>query len=132
MGLERVNASDRYPPQEPFATGLKGRCPRCGEGRLFDGFLRLAPRCAACGLDFGFADSADGPAFFIVTAVGFIVAGAALLTEVAYAPPIWLHALLWGPLVLILCLGLLRPLKGVLVALQYTHRAEQGRIDGGV
>ena len=118
-----------YAPQEPFATGLRGRCPRCGEGRLFDGFLKLAPCCGVCGLDYGFADSADGPAFFIMTAVGFVVAGAALLVEVAYSPPIWVHVVLWGPLVLLLCGGLLRPLKGVLVALQYVHRAEQGRLD---
>jgi len=118
-----------YSPQEPFATGLRARCPRCGEGRLFDGFLKLAPGCKACGLDFSFADSADGPAFFIVTAVGFIVAGAALLVEISYSPPIWVHVVLWGPLVLALCLGLLRPLKGVMVALQYANRAEQGRID---
>lgn len=118
-----------YPPQEPFATGLRGRCPRCGEGRLFDGFLTLAPGCKACGLDYGFADSADGPAFFIVTAVGFIVAGSALLVEIAYSPPIWVHVVLWGPLVLVLCLGMLTPLKGVMVALQFANRAKQGRID---
>ena len=96
---------------------------------MFAGFLRVAPRCGACGLDFGFADSADGPAVFVILAVGFVVAGAALLVEVAYSPPIWVHAVVWGPLVLILCLGMLRPLKGILVALQYHHRAEQGRID---
>ena len=118
-----------YPPQQPIATGLRGRCPRCGQGRLFHGFLKLAPRCQACGLDYGFADSADGPAVFIIMIAGFVVAGAALVTEIAYSPPIWLHAVLWGPLVLILCLGLLRPLKGVLVAIQYVYKAEQGRID---
>jgi uncharacterized protein (DUF983 family) len=117
-----------YPPQPPIATGLRGRCPRCGEGRLFEGYLKLAPRCAACGLDFGFADSADGPAVFAILIVGFIVAGAALLTEVAYSPPIWLHFVLWMPLVLILCLGTMRPLKGLLIALQYHHRAEEGRL----
>ena len=118
-----------YPPQQPIATGLKGRCPRCGEGRLFDGFLKLAPRCRACGLDFSFADSADGPAVFIILFVGFVIAGGALLVEIAYSPPMWVHVVLWGPLVLILCLGLLRPLKGVLVAQQYVHRAAEGRID---
>lgn len=118
-----------YPRQEPVGTGLRGRCPRCGEGRLFDGFLKVQPRCANCGLDFTFADSADGPAVFVILIVGFIVAGAALVVEVAYSPPIWVHAILWGPLALILCLGTLRPLKGVLVALQYHHRAEQGRLD---
>jgi uncharacterized protein (DUF983 family) len=118
-----------YPPQPPIATGLRARCPRCGEGRLFDGFLTLAPSCRACRLDFSFADAADGPAVFVILIVGFIIAGAALLVEVAWSPPIWVHVVLWGPLVLILCLGMLRPLKGVLVALQYAHRAEQGRLD---
>jgi uncharacterized protein (DUF983 family) len=117
-----------YPPQPPIATGLRGRCPRCGEGRLFGGYLKLAPRCAACGLDFGFADSADGPAVFAILIVGFIIAGAALLTEVAYSPPIWLHFVLWMPLVLVLCLGAMRPLKGVLIALQFHHKAEEGRL----
>jgi len=118
-----------YPPQEPISTGLRGRCPRCGQGRLFAGFLKVAPGCRVCGLDFGFADSADGPAVFVILIVGFIVAGAALVVEVAYSPPIWVHIILWGPLVLILCVGMLRPLKGVLVAVQYAHRAEPGRID---
>jgi uncharacterized protein (DUF983 family) len=118
-----------YPPQPPIATGLRGRCPRCGQGRLFAGFLAVAPRCAVCGLDLSFADSADGPAVFVILFAGFIVAGAALLVEIAYTPPIWLHAILWGPLVLVVCLTLLRPLKGVLIALQYVHRAEQGRVE---
>ncbi|MGH6926094.1 MAG: DUF983 domain-containing protein [Propylenella sp.] len=117
-----------YPPQPPIATGLRGRCPRCGEGRLFDGYLKIKPCCTACGLDFSFADSADGPAVFAILIVGFIVAGAALLTEVAYSPPIWLHFVLWMPLVLVLCLGSIRPLKGVLVALQFHHKAEEGRL----
>jgi uncharacterized protein (DUF983 family) len=119
-----------YPPQEPISTGLRGHCPRCGEGRMFDGYLKVAPRCAACGLDFGFADSADGPAVFAILIVGFVVAGAALLTEIAYSPPIWLHFVLWMPLVLILCLATMRPLKGILIALQYHHKAEQGRLHG--
>lgn len=118
-----------YPPQDPIANGLRGRCPRCGEGRLFDGFLKVAPRCAACGLDFGFADSADGPAVFAILIVGFIIAGAALLTEVAYSPPIWLHFVLWMPLVLVLSLGIMRPLKGVLITLQFHHKAQEGRLD---
>ena len=117
-----------YPPQAPIATGLRGRCPHCGEGRLFSGFLALSSHCGTCGLDFGFADAADGPAVFVILFAGFLIAGAALLVEIAYTPPIWLHALLWGPLVLVVCLTLLRPLKGVLIALQYANRAEQGRL----
>jgi uncharacterized protein (DUF983 family) len=118
-----------YPPQNPIATGLRGRCPRCGEGRLFAGFLTLAPVCTACGLDLRFADSGDGPAVFVILIAGFVIAGAALLVEVAWSPPVWVHIIVWTPLVLLLCLGTLRPLKGVMVALQYHHKAEQGQID---
>ena len=118
-----------HAPQPAIATGLKGRCPRCGEGRLFSGFLTLAPHCEACGLDYGFADSADGPAVFVILIVGFLIAGAALVVELAYAPQIWVHVVLWGPLVLVLSLGLLRPLKGLAVALQYANQARQGEID---
>lgn len=118
-----------YAPQEPFATGMRGHCPRCGQGRLFDGFLTVAPRCQACGLDFAFADAADGPAVFVILFVGFAVAAAALIVEVGFMPAIWVHAVLWGPLVVILSLGLLRPLKGVLIALQYVNRAKEGELD---
>jgi len=117
-----------FPRQNPIAVGISGHCPRCGQGRIFAGFLKVAPSCQACGLDLGFADSADGPAVFVILIVGFVVAGAALLTEIAYSPPIWLHLTLWLPLVLVLCLGMLRPLKGVLIALQHHHRAEEGRL----
>jgi uncharacterized protein (DUF983 family) len=119
-----------YPPLPPTATGMRGRCPRCGEGRLFSGFLGVQPRCQACGLDFSFIDSGDGPAVFIIMIVGFIVVGLALYVEFTFAPPFWVHALLWVPLILGLSIGLLRPLKGFLIAQQYRHRAEEGRIEG--
>ena len=118
-----------YAPQEPFATGLRGRCPRCGQGRLFDGFLKVTPRCQACGLDLAFADAADGPAVFVILFVGFAVAAAALIVEIGFMPPIWVHILLWGPLVIILSLGLLRPLKGVMIAVQYVNTAKEGELD---
>jgi uncharacterized protein (DUF983 family) len=118
-------------PPSPIAAGLLGRCPRCGEGRLFQGFLALRPRCEHCGLDFSFADSADWPAFFVMFLSGFIVAGSALAVEIIYAPPYWVHALLWGPLILITTLLPLRPVKGLLIALQYHHKAAEGRFTGG-
>jgi uncharacterized protein (DUF983 family) len=108
-----------------------GCCPRCGEGRLFDGFLALQPRCTHCGLDFSFADSADGPAFFVMFIAGFIVAGSALAVEIIYAPPYWVHAALWGPLILVTTLLPLRPIKGLLIGLQYHHKAEERRFTGG-
>jgi len=121
--------SDTSP--SPFATGLAGRCPRCGKGRLFDGFLALRPRCEACGLDFSFADSGDGPAVFVMFIAGFIVVGCALLVEVKYAPPLWVHAALWGPLILLVTLAPLRLIKGLLISLQYHHKAAEGRFDHG-
>jgi uncharacterized protein (DUF983 family) len=117
-----------FPAVSPIWAGLAGRCPRCGKGRLFSGFLTLAPRCAVCGLDFAFADSADGPAFFVMTIAGFIVVGGALAVEILYKPPFWVHAALWLPLGIGLPLLLLRPFKGVMIALQYHHRAAEGRV----
>ncbi|MDH7797781.1 MULTISPECIES: DUF983 domain-containing protein [unclassified Beijerinckia] len=118
-----------YPPQSPYSTGLAGRCPRCGQGRLFTSFINLAPKCDACGLDYKFADSGDGPAVFVTLFAGFLVLGAALWTELNYEPPFWVHMVIFMPLTLIVCLGLLRPLKGLLVALQYRNKAEQGRLE---
>ncbi len=120
---------DDYPPVPPISTGLLGRCPRCGNGRLFKGFLTLAPRCDQCGLDYGFADAGDGPAVFVTLIVGTIVVGLALVIDIAYEPPIWVHMVISLPLAVILCLAVLRPSKGILVALQYKNRAEQGRLE---
>lgn len=118
-----------YPPQSAFSTGLAGRCPRCGQGQLFNGFLTTAPSCRACGLDFDFADAGDGPAVFIMMFVGFLVVGAALVVELKFEPPIWVHMVLWLPLVLVLALGILRPLKGFMIALQYQTRSREGRLE---
>ena len=109
----------------PLATGLGGRCPRCGRGRLFRGFLTVVDRCEACGLDLSAQDSGDGPVAFIVLLVGFAVVGAALVVEVKYGWPVWLHLVVWLPLTVVLCLALMRPLKGMLVALQYKHRRDE-------
>ena len=116
-------------PPSPYVTGVLGRCPRCGGGRLFNGFVDLAPACEACGLDYGFADSGDGPAVMVTLLAGFVVVGAALVVEVKYEPPMWLHLAIFLPLTLIVCLGMLRPLKGVLVSLQYRNKAGLGQLE---
>ena len=113
----------------PYATGVSGRCPRCGGGKLFNGFLELAPSCEACGLDFSFADAGDGPAVIVTLLAGFIVVGAALVVEVKYEPPMWLHLAIFLPLTLVVCLGMLRPLKGILVSLQYRNKAGLGQLE---
>jgi uncharacterized protein (DUF983 family) len=111
-----------------IAAGLACACPRCGRGRLFQGFLSLRPRCDRCGLDYDFADSGDGPAVFIVLLGGAVVVAAALITEVEFQPPYWVHAVLWLPLILLVTLGPLRPMKGLMIALQFHHKAAEGRI----
>ncbi len=110
----------------PISAGLRCACPRCGEGRLFDGYLSLRHSCDACVLDYSFADSADGPAVFVMFIAGFFVVGLALWVEFTFEPPLWLHMTLWLPLITIVSLGLLRPMKGLMIALQYHHKARQG------
>ncbi len=113
----------------PLLAGLAGRCPSCGEGALFRGFLTVADRCDACGFDLARADSGDGPAVFVILIGGFIVAFAALFTEIAYRPPIWVHMVVFLPLTVVVCGGLLRPMKGVLLAAQFANRAAEARHD---
>jgi uncharacterized protein (DUF983 family) len=129
----RLSRMTDQPPslRESARRGLAGQCPRCGQGALFEGFLKVAPRCASCGQDFAAADSADGPAFFVMSFAGFVVVLAALVVEVMYQPPYWLHALLWVPLILALTILPLRPAKGLLIALQFHHKAAEGRLAGG-
>ncbi|MFQ5346870.1 MAG: DUF983 domain-containing protein [Rhodothalassiaceae bacterium] len=119
-----------YPPVSPWWAGLRGRCPRCGKGALYDGFLAVRESCDVCGLDLSKADSGDGPAIFIMLALGFVVTGAALWVEVAFSPPYWVHAVLWTPLIVLGSIGLLRPFKATLIALQYHHGAREGRLEG--
>jgi uncharacterized protein (DUF983 family) len=111
-----------------IAAGLSCACPRCGRGKLFTGFLSLRPRCDVCGLDYDFADAGDGPAVFIMLLGGAVVVAAALITEVEFHPPYWLHAVLWLPLILLVTLGPLRPMKGLMIALQFHHKAAEGRV----
>ena len=118
-----------YPPQPPLSTGLAGRCPRCGQGKLFAGFLTIAPKCEACGLDFAFADAGDGPAVFVSLFAGFLVLGAALWTEFTFSPPYWLLLVIFLPLTAIVCMGMLRPLKGLMVGLQWRNKAGEQRGD---
>lgn len=111
----------------PIVAGLRCRCPNCGKGPLFQGFLKVSPRCEACGFDLRAANSGDGPAVFIILIVGMLVCFAALVTEVMVHPPIWAHLALWLPLTAILVLALMRPFKGVMLALQFHHKASEAR-----
>ncbi len=112
-------------PVSALRAGLTCKCPRCGEGKLFDGYLAVGKRCPRCNLDFAFVDSGDGPAVFVILILGFLVAAAALLVEVAFQPPYWLHMLLWLPTILVGALAMLRLFKATLIALQFKHMATQ-------
>jgi len=116
----------KHPGVSPIAAGLACKCPRCGRGALFDGYLTVATRCEACGLDLEKADSGDGPAVFIIFILGFLVVPLALLLETQVAPPYWVHVAIWPVVILGGALGLLRPLKGLLIALQFHHKASEG------
>lgn len=116
--------SDAHGPSpSPFVAGLLCRCPRCGRGRLFDGYLTVRSSCEACGLALADHDTGDGPSVFVIFILGAIVVPLALSVEAAFHPPLWLHAVLWSAAVLGGTFALLRPLKGLLVALHYRHRS---------
>lgn len=115
-----------YPPVPVLTQALGCRCPRCGRGKLFQGLLTLRPGCTACGLDFAKVDTGDGPAVFVIFIVGPVVVGLALWFELRFAPPLWLHALLWFPLILGGSLLLIRPLKAFLIAQHYRHNVMEG------
>ncbi|GGE55371.1 membrane protein [Agaricicola taiwanensis] len=111
-----------------FRLGLRGRCPRCEQGKLFNGYLALAKSCDRCGLDYSFADPADGPAFFAMSIWAVPALGFGMWIQMAFDPPSWVHLLTTGPVLILGCMALLRPLKGWLVCSQYIHKAEQGRL----
>lgn len=106
-----------------LTVALRCRCPRCGEGRLYKSFLGLAPSCDRCGLDYGFADPADGPAFFVMSGVGLVVTAAWAAWVIVAHPPIWAQMVVAFPAMIGGCLACLRPVKAWLVAEQYVRKA---------
>lgn len=121
--------TDHSTEPSPIAAGVKCRCPRCGEGPLFRGYLKVSDRCESCNLDLAFAESGDGPAIFIMFIVGFVVIALALIVDSLFHPPAFVHLLLWIPTTIVLSLVLLRPFKATMIALQYRHDAREARSD---
>ncbi len=111
-----------------ISTGLSCRCPNCGEGQVFRGFLKFKERCEACDADLTIADTGDGASFFVMFAALIFIVPSAMFLEFAFRPPGWVHALLWPPITVLFCLGLLRPIKSLLFALQWKHKAGEGRL----
>src|ERR1700761_7400777 len=118
MGTETEQV---WPKLEPVSTGIRCRCPRCGVGKLFTGFLKLRSGCDHCGLSYDFADPADGPAFFVICFGCVPAVVFALVLQVKADPPFWVHLVTSLPLMLLICLAPLRPLKGWLVCSQFFY-----------
>ena len=112
----------------PLYAAVLARCPRCGKGRLFKNLLEMRQECDHCGLDYRFIDTGDGPAVFAIFILGFLICGLALYVEFTYEPAVWVHIVLWGALTPLIAIVLLRFIKSMLIALQYRHKAEEGRI----
>ena len=109
-----------------WRAALGCRCPRCGQGRLFIGLLSVRAACPVCALDLSSQDAGDGPAVFVILFLGLIVVGLAAIVEIEFSAPIWVHLLLWTPLILAGAVAMLRPFKAGLIALQYRHHLLDG------
>ena len=115
-------------PVSPIMAGLKCRCPRCGQGRLFVNGLNMRDTCESCGLNYKFVDTGDGPAVFAIFILGFLCVGGVLIAEFKFGVPWWVHVLLLGVVTPLLAIFLLRFLKATLIALQFKNKAEEGRL----
>lgn len=121
-GLTFADESLPRPWWPAARNGLRCRCPACGEGRLFSGFLKVVPSCAHCGEDLRAQRSDDLPPYIVITIVGHIVGGGILLAETYSELPLWMHAVIWPLLTIALCFGLMQPVKGMVVAHQWALR----------
>jgi uncharacterized protein (DUF983 family) len=104
---------------QAFFRGMRGRCPACGQGRIFRALLKVNDHCPSCGEALHHHRADDAPAYFNIVIVGHIVVPLVLTVETAYAPAYWVHAMLWLPLTLILAFALMHPIKGAIVAWQW-------------
>jgi uncharacterized protein (DUF983 family) len=110
---------------KPVVRGFLGKCPACGKGNMFRKFLKVADQCPACGEELYHHRADDFPAYLVIVIVGHIIVAMTLAVEVAFAPPLWLHALIWLPLTALFALVLIQPIKGLVVAWQW-----QGGMEG--
>ena len=111
--------------------GFLGRCPHCGEGKLFRAFVKVVDHCDKCGEVYRHHRADDFPAYLVIVLVGHIVVPLVMWVEIAYSPSYWVHAAIWGPLILVLALGLLQPIKGAIVSLQWQtgmHGFAEGKL----
>lgn len=125
----KLSSDDPKPKGQPpiGRAALFGLCPECGAPTLFDGPVRFAERCRACGLDFQRYNVGDGPAAFLTMIVGALIVVAALVVDFAFAPPLWLHVVIWAPLTAAAVVFGLRIAKAALLASEHQRQAAEGR-----
>lgn len=122
--MEQSNQASKGQPGIA-AAALFGQCPQCGAKTMFAGPARFAPKCGACGLDYASYNVGDGPAAFLTLIIGALIVGLALWLEFSVHPPVWVHVILWPPLVAGLTLGGLRVTKGALLAAEVQRKARE-------
>lgn len=128
----RGDGGGDQPLMQTLMRGLRGRCPRCGGASVFRGFLDIVETCGTCGLGFSGHDAGDGPAVAGTFILGFVAVALAIFVEFRFEPPLWVHVVLWTPVVLGGAIVILRPLKGITVALQYRYRdVDSPNLPGG-
>ncbi|GGY50173.1 DUF983 domain-containing protein [Parvularcula lutaonensis] len=113
---------------DPGSAAMGGRCPRCGQGKLFDGYLSVRDRCDVCDLDFSFADSGDGPAFFVMSIVGFLAVVVVMVCLIVFEMVAGLALIIGFVFTMVTTLAILRPAKGLMIGLQYKNNAHEGRV----
>lgn len=116
-------------PPSPVQVAFGGLCPQCGAKTLFNGVIRFAPHCRACSLDFSKYNVGDGPAAFLTLIIGAVITVLALVVDASFRPPLWVHVLLWVPLTAVAVVGSLRVSKAALLALEFRHKAAEGRLE---
>jgi uncharacterized protein (DUF983 family) len=99
-----------------LARGALGRCPACGQGRLFNGYLRVVDACSACHAPLGRIRADDAPPYFTILLAGHVLVPGVFVVERSWHPEMWVHMTLWPPLFTIAAMLLLRPVKGMVVA----------------
>lgn len=110
----------------PFwSVALRGRCPRCGVGKLYQGVLTVRPACPVCNLDLRAVDTGDGPAVLVIFILGTVVVGGAFWLEFTFSPPLWVHVVVWPLVAFPLAIVLIRIMKAGLIAQQYRMRRHE-------
>jgi uncharacterized protein (DUF983 family) len=116
-----MNGAGAYPPVSALQAAFSCRCPRCGKGKLYEGLLAVASHCNECDLDFAAEDAGDGPAVLVILILGALVVLCATVVEIAFAPPLWVHIVLWTAFIFGGAIWMLRVMKAWLIAMQYRH-----------